>query len=75
MTMGRHNHRRHIRTTFEPSRYYGTCAYCGRRLGPNNWHWMWDEFGQRVKKCNNERRCYDGRSRESSEAFKRAFRI
>lgn len=36
--------------------------------------WMRDEFGQRVRKCNNERRCYAGRRPEADEAFKRALR-
>lgn len=54
--------------------YFGKCAYCGRELGANDWHWMRDEFGQRVRKCNNERRCYAGRRPEADEAFKRALR-
>lgn len=54
--------------------YFGHCAYCGRELASDDWHWMWDEFGQRVRKCNNERRCYAGRKPEADAAFKRALR-
>lgn len=52
--------------------YFGKCAYCGRNLGTADWHWMWDEFGQRVKKCNNERACYNRRSEIAEKAFRRA---
>ena len=54
--------------------YYGRCAYCGRLLTATNWHWMRDEFGQRVRKCNNERRCYASRKPEADAAFRRAMR-
>lgn len=54
--------------------YYGRCAYCGRLLGASNWHWMRDEFGQKVKKCNNERACYAKRSEIAEKAFRRAVR-
>ena len=54
--------------------YFGKCAYCGRTLGPADWHWMWDEFGQRVRKCNNERHCYALRKPAADAAFRRAMR-
>lgn len=54
--------------------YYGRCAYCGRLLTATSWHWMRDEFGQLVKKCNNERACYNRRSEISEKAFRKAVR-
>lgn len=45
-----------------------------RSLSITNWHWMRDEFGQRVRKCNNERRCYASRKPEADAAFRRAMR-
>lgn len=55
--------------------YFGKCAYCGRNLGPADWHWMRDEFGQMVKKCNNERDCSAHRRRESEKSFRKAMRM
>lgn len=55
--------------------YYGRCAYCGRLLTATNWHWMRDEFGQMVKKCNNERDCSAHRRRESEKSFRKAMRM
>ena len=54
--------------------YFGKCAYCGRNLGPADWHWMWDEFGQRVRKCNNEYYCIRKCSRLAYRALERARR-
>lgn len=51
------------------------CAYCGLELHPGNWHWMWDEFGQRVRKCNNERRCAAQRRDIGEDAFRRAMKM
>ena len=49
-------------------------AYCGRLLTATSWHWMRDEFGQLVKKCNNERACYNRRTDVAEKAFRRAVR-
>lgn len=51
------------------------CAFCGRVLGVNDWHWMFDEYGQRVRKCNNEHVCYSRRSVAGNEAFIRAIKF
>lgn len=51
------------------------CAYCGRELHPGEWHWMWDEFGQRVRKCNDERACQKNRRPECEDSFRKAMRM
>lgn len=51
------------------------CAYCGIKLYSGEWHWMWDEFGQRVRKCNDERRCATHRRDISEESFRRAMKL
>lgn len=51
------------------------CAYCGKELAPGEWHWMYDEFGQRVRKCNDERTCQENRRSECEESFRKAMRI
>ena len=51
------------------------CAYCGMELHSGGWHWMWDEFGQRVRKCNDERRCAAHRRDISEESFRRAMKV
>jgi hypothetical protein len=35
---------------------------------------MYDEFGQRVKKCNNEQICHSQRRKTAEEAFREALR-
>jgi hypothetical protein len=35
----------------------------------SSWHWIYDEFGQRVKKCNNEAICRECRSQEGEDAY------
>ncbi len=50
------------------------CAYCGRLLGVSGWHWMVDEFGQRVRKCNDERNCKRKRKDAAEEAYEAAVR-
>lgn len=54
----------------------GRCAYCGKVLWPGTWHEMYDEFGQLVKKCNNERSCSRKRAKRmgQEESFRRALR-
>lgn len=51
------------------------CAYCGGELYPGEWHWMWDEFGQRVRKCNDERKCQRHRQPECEESYRKAMRM
>lgn len=55
--------------------FEGYCSYCGKRLKPGSWHYMRDEFGQMVKKCNNERYCSAHRRRESEKSFRKAMRM
>jgi hypothetical protein len=50
------------------------CAFCGRLLDYDDWHWFWDEYGQRVKKCNNELECSKSRRPIADESFRRAIR-
>lgn len=50
------------------------CAFCGRLLDAYEWHYMYDEFGQRVRKCNNERICSSQRKTAAEEAFREALR-
>lgn len=54
---------------------YHLCAYCGRKLYSGQWHWMYDEFGQRVRKCNDERACQENRRPECEESFRKAMRM
>ena len=57
------------------SRFEGRCAYCGAPLRPGQWHWMYDEFGQRVRKCNDERACQKNRRPECEDSFRKAMRM
>ncbi len=42
----------------EGPRLIGRCAYCGRGLFHERaFHWIYDEDGQRVRKCNDEKHC------------------
>lgn len=50
------------------------CAYCGRLLDACEYHWMYDEFGQCVRKCKNERICSGQRKKAAEEAFREALR-
>jgi hypothetical protein len=50
------------------------CAFCGRLLPVSGWHWFRDEFGQRVRKCNDERSCMKSRKLAAEESFRRAIR-
>ena len=54
----------------------GRCAYCGRRIYPGGWHWMYDEWGQQVKKCNAESACRRKRARTwgQEESYRKAMR-
>lgn len=83
--MGRKNKRRRTDTEqdlqavrkelLEKRGEYHRCAYCGRKLYPGQWHWMYDEFGQRVCKCNDERTCQANRCPECEESFRKAMRM
>lgn len=50
------------------------CAFCGRLLPVSGWHWFRDEFGQFVKKCNNERACMSQRKTAAEASFRKAVR-
>ena len=54
---------------------YHLCVYCGRRLYSGQWHWMYDEFGQLVHKCNDERACQKNRRPEWEDSFRKAMRM
>ena len=54
---------------------YHLCVYCGRRLYSGQWHWMYDEFGQLVHKCNDERACQKNRCPECEDSFRKAMRM
>ena len=54
--------------------YFGKCAYCGRNLGPADWHWMRDEFGQLVRKCDDEYYCLRHCSKLAYRALERVRR-
>lgn len=53
----------------------GRCAYCGKLVKPGQWHWMYDEFGQRVRKCNDERAFQENRRPECEDSFRKAMRM
>ena len=54
---------------------YHLCTYCGRKLYSGQWHWMYDEFGQLVHKCNDERTCQKNRRPECEDSFRKAMRM
>ena len=60
----------------EPTRreLIGRCAYCGRPLlYERSYHWMYDEDGQRVRKCNDEKTCKMIRKKHGhAESFHKA---
>lgn len=77
--MGRKNsngfRRREIHFTMPLHHGLGSCcAYCGRPLRSGGWYWMTDEFGQRVKKCKDERGCWARRRDEAEESYREALR-
>ncbi len=46
----------------------GRCAYCGSLLWEESeYHWMYDEDGQRVRKCNDDSCCGRIRRRHNQE--------
>lgn len=52
----------------------GTCAYCGRPLRKGEGHWVVDEFGQLVRKCNDARSCYERMGEDNQKSLKRALK-
>lgn len=45
----------------KPRESASRCAFCGRPLFRESaWHWIYDEFGQRVKKSRRRGRVYYG---------------
>lgn len=85
--MGRRNRRKHQKSVTpikelqerflnRPKHFDGRCAYCGCLVYPGTWHVMYDEFGQLVKKCNDERYCSRKRSKRigQEESFRQAIR-
>ncbi len=50
------------------------CAFCGRLLDDGDFYWFPDEFGQFVKKCNNERACMSQRKTTAEVSFRKAVR-
>ena len=80
--MSRRNKRRHYQAPrivilgktkkkkCESTKPVSRCSFCGRPLfRESSWHWIYDEFGQRVKKCNNEAICRECRSQEGEDAY------
>lgn len=72
------------RVTAKPSKPYydgriamppeGNCAYCGRPLHSGEWHYVIDEFGQLVRKCNDARSCYERMGECNRKSLKRALK-
>ena len=52
----------------------GNCAYCGRPLRKGEGHWVLDEWGQMVRKCNDSRSCYERMGEDNQKSLKRALR-
>lgn len=52
----------------------GNCAYCGRPLRKGEGHWVIDEWGQLVRKCNDSRSCYERMGEDNRKSLKRALR-
>lgn len=74
--MGRKNRRwknkQHLPPwTTEPAipKIRSRCAFCGRLLGSHEYHYIYDEFGQRVRKCNDEAYCRMHRKEQAEEAY------
>lgn len=59
----------------EGPRLIGRCAYCGCGLFHERaFHWIYDEDGQRVRKCNDEKHCRRARKKipKQEDSFRRA---
>lgn len=58
-----------VRHTQQTKKALSRCAFCGRLLGSCEYHYVYDEFGQRVRKCNDEKRCREHRKEQAEEAY------
>lgn len=58
-----------IQNRQQPRKAMSRCAYCGRLLGSCEYHYVYDEFGQRVRKCNDEAYCQAHRKEQAEEAY------
>ncbi len=58
-----------IQNRQQPRKAKSRCAYCGRLLGSCEYHYVYDEFGQRVRKCNDEAYCQAHRKEQAEEAY------
>lgn len=63
-----------IQNRQQPRKAKSRCAYCGRLLGSREYHYIYDEFGQRVRKCNDEAYCRMHRKEQAEEAYIEAIR-
>ncbi len=63
-----------VRHTQQTKKALSRCAYCGRLLGSREYHYIYDEFGQRVRKCNDEERCAMHRKEQAEEAYIEAIK-
>ncbi len=64
----------HIEIENRPERRGSCCAYCGRPLRRGLWYWVVDEYGQRVKKCIDERGCRELRKEAAEESYQAAVK-
>lgn len=58
----------------QPKKSLSRCAFCGRLFGSHEYHYIYDEFGQRVRKCNDEAYCRMHRKEQAEEAYIEAIR-
>lgn len=58
-----------VQNTKQPKMAMSRCAYCGRLFGSHEYHYIYDEFGQRVRKCNDEAYCRMHRKEQAEEAY------
>lgn len=50
------------------------CFISGRPLRKGEGHWVVDEFGQLVRKCNDARSCYERMGEDNRKSLKRALK-
>lgn len=65
----------HTKPETRPKKALSRCAFCGRLLGVSTFHYVWDEFGQQVKKCNDGWTCRRRRKTAAEKAYRRAMKI
>lgn len=63
-----------VQNSKQPKMAMSRCAFCGRLLGSREYHYIYDEFGQRVRKCNDEARCAMHRKEQAEEAYIEAIK-